>query len=78
MKLKKTIRIAMQDLVYNPGLSLLELVSVESAKRLNLFVKNISEQVRKEIKNPKLRSILEFPVLFLGQNRIKLLLSTTL
>jgi phytoene desaturase len=59
-------RIAMQDLVYNPGLSLLELVSVESAKRLNLFVKNISEQVRKEIKNPKLRSILEFPVLFLG------------
>ena len=56
----------MQDLVYNPGLSLLELVSVESAKRLNLFVKNISEQVRKEIKNPKLRSILEFPVLFLG------------
>ena len=63
---QENYRIAMQDLVYNPGLSLLELVSVESAKRLNLFVKNISEQVRKEIKNPKLRSILEFPVLFLG------------
>lgn len=63
---QENYRIAMQDLVYNPGLSLLELVSVESAKRLNLFVKNISEQVRKDIKNPKLRSILEFPVLFLG------------
>lgn len=63
---QENYRIAMQDLVYNPGLSLLELVSVESAKRLNLFIKNISEQVRKDIKNPKLRSILEFPVLFLG------------
>ena len=59
-------RIAMQDLVYNPGLSLLELVSLETAKRLNLFVKNISQQVKKNIKNPKLTSILEFPVLFLG------------
>lgn len=63
---KENYRIAMQDLVYNPGLSLLELVSVESAKRLHLFVQNISGIVRKNIKNPKLRSILEFPVLFLG------------
>ncbi|MGZ5211492.1 MAG: phytoene desaturase family protein, partial [Kaistella sp.] len=37
-----------------------------TAKRLPLFVQNISETVRKNIKNPKLRSILEFPVLFLG------------
>lgn len=58
--------IAMQDLVYNPGISLMELVSWESAKRLGLFVKNISQEVGKKIKNPKLRSILEFPVLFLG------------
>lgn len=63
---KENYRIAMQDLVYNPGLSLLELVSLETAKRLNLFVKNISQQVKKNIKNPKLTSILEFPVLFLG------------
>lgn len=63
---KENYRIAMQDLVYNPGLSLLELVSVESAKRVHLFAQNISGIVRKKIKNPKLRSILEFPVLFLG------------
>ena len=65
-KAKANYEIAMQDLVYNPGKSILELVSVETAKRLPLFVQNISETVRKNIKNPKLRSILEFPVLFLG------------
>lgn len=63
---KDNYRIAMQNLVYNPGKSLLELVSFESAARLNLFVQNVSSQIRKDIKNPKLRSILEFPVLFLG------------
>ena len=63
---RKNYRIAMNDLVYNPGKSLLELVSFETAVRLNLFVQNISQTVRKNIKNPKLRSILEFPVLFLG------------
>ncbi|WP_417429086.1 phytoene desaturase family protein [Halpernia sp.] len=63
---KKNYEIAMQDLVYNPGKSILELVSLETAKRLPLFVQNISQTVRKNIKNPKLRSILEFPVLFLG------------
>lgn len=65
-KAKANYEIAMQDLVYNPGRSILELVSVETAKRLPLFVQNISETVRKNIKDPKLRSILEFPVLFLG------------
>ncbi len=63
---KKNYEIAMTDLVYNPGKSLLELVSFETATRLNLFVQNISQTVRKNIKNPKLQSILEFPVLFLG------------
>lgn len=62
----KNYQVAMQNLVYNPGLSIMELVSAESAARLNLFVQNISRQIRKKIKNPKLRSILEFPVLFLG------------
>ena len=63
---KKNYQIAMTDLVYKPGKSLLELVSIETASRLNLFVQNISQTVRKNIKNPKLQSILEFPVLFLG------------
>ncbi|AYO57495.1 phytoene dehydrogenase [Chryseobacterium sp. 6424] len=65
-KAKANYEIAMQDLVYNPGKSLLELVSPQTALRLPLFVQNISETVRRKIKNPKLRSILEFPVLFLG------------
>jgi phytoene desaturase len=63
---QKNYEIAMKDLVYNPGKSLLELVTVETAVRLPLFVQNISQTVRKNIKNPKLQSILEFPVLFLG------------
>lgn len=63
---KKNYEIAMQNLVYEPGRSLLELVSFETATRLPLFVQNISDTIRKNIKSPKLRSILEFPVLFLG------------
>src|SRR5690606_16398043 len=65
-KAQSNYKIAMTDLVYNPGKSLLELVSLETATRLNLFVQNISQTVRRNIKNPKLQSILEFPVLFLG------------
>ncbi len=63
---RKNYEIAMKDLVYNPGKSLLELVNLETAVRLPLFVQNISQTVRRNIKNPKLQSILEFPVLFLG------------
>lgn len=63
---KKNYQIAMEDVVYNPGKSILELISVDTALRLPLFIKNIKSTVRKNIKNPKLRSILEFPVLFLG------------
>ncbi|QYS85835.1 phytoene desaturase [Flavobacterium oreochromis] len=59
-------KIAIHDLVYNPGKSVTELVSIETAKRLHLFVTTIAQQIRNKIKNPKLRSILEFPVLFLG------------
>ncbi len=65
-KAKANYEIAMQDLVYNPGKSILELISPQTAVRLPLFVQNISQTVRKNIKNAKLRSILEFPVLFLG------------
>ncbi|MFC6267905.1 phytoene desaturase family protein [Frigoriflavimonas asaccharolytica] len=65
-KSEANYKIAMQDVVYNPGKSLLELVSWDTAIRLPLFVQNISQSVRKNIKNSKLRSILEFPVLFLG------------
>ncbi|WP_027376339.1 phytoene desaturase family protein [Kaistella palustris] len=63
---RKNYEIAMKDLVYNPGKSVLELVNMDTAMRVHLFMQNISQTVRRNIKNPKLQSILEFPVLFLG------------
>lgn len=63
---EKNYQIAMKDLVYQPGISITELITLQTIKRLPLFFKNISQQVRKNIKNTKLQSILEFPVLFLG------------
>ncbi len=72
-KLKKFIdkaadnyNIAIKDLVYRPGVTPLELVTPETAMRLGRFFTNISKEVRKEFSSPKLRQILEFPVLFLG------------
>ena len=58
--------IAIKDLVYRPGESPLELITVETATRVNQFFSNISKDVRKKFKNKKLIQILEFPVLFLG------------
>jgi phytoene desaturase len=72
-KLKKFISdaqsnydIAIKDLVYRPGESPLELVTIETAKKIDQFFSNISKDVRKQFKNKKLIQILEFPVLFLG------------
>ncbi len=59
-------RIAIEKMVYKPGRSPLELVSAETALRLDRFFSTISRDIRREFKNPKLVSILEFPVLFLG------------
>ena len=58
--------IAIKDLVYRPGESPLELVTLETAKKVNQFFSTISRDVRKKFKNTKLVQILEFPVLFLG------------
>ena len=73
-KLKKYLKIAKEnyqigvtDMLYKmPGNSPLELVSTKTIKRVRFFLANIRSDVRKDFKNPKLRSILEFPVLFLG------------
>lgn len=59
-------RIAIEKMVYKPGRSPLELISTETALRLDRFFSTISRDIRREFKNPKLVSILEFPVLFLG------------
>lgn len=73
VKLKKFIaeaqdnyNIAIKDLVYNPGISPLELVTPVTIKKIGQFFSTISKEVRKEFKNERLISILEFPVLFLG------------
>ncbi len=58
--------IAIKDLVYRPGVSPLELITLETAKKVNQFFGNISKDIRRKFKNRKLIQILEFPVLFLG------------
>ena len=63
---KSNYDIAIKDLVYNPGVSPLELVTPATIKKINQFFSNIKRDVRKEFKNDRLVKILEFPVLFLG------------
>jgi phytoene desaturase len=63
---KSNYDIAIKDLVYRPGVSPLELVTLETAKKVGQFFSNISKDVRKKFKNERLIQILEFPVLFLG------------
>lgn len=66
MEAQSNYNIAIKDLVYRPGVSLLELVTVETAKKVGQFFSNISKDIRKKFKNEQLIQILEFPVLFLG------------
>lgn len=63
---KSNYDIAIKDLVYNPGESITELITLETAKRMNQFFSTISKDVRRKFKNEKLIQTLEFPVLFLG------------
>lgn len=65
-KAQKNYDIAINEIVYRPGLSPLELVTKDTIIRVDQFFKTISQEVRKNFKNPKLISTLEFPVLFLG------------
>lgn len=58
--------IAIKDLVYKPGVSPLELVTLTTLKKIRYFFSTIKTEVRKEFKNKRLVQLLEFPVLFLG------------
>ena len=58
LKLKKFIqkasdnyKIAMNDLVYRPGLSPLELITPQTIKKLGSFFSNIKREVNKDFKN---------------------------
>ena len=73
LKLKRFIKkaennynVAIKDLVYNPGVSPLELITPVTVKKLNQFFSTIKKDIRNEFQNDRLASILEFPVLFLG------------
>ncbi|HAY72022.1 MAG TPA: phytoene desaturase [Saprospirales bacterium] len=65
-KAGKNYDIAIKDLVYKPALNIFEIVTRDTIFKLNEFVSTISRQVRAGIRHQRLRTILEFPVLFLG------------
>ncbi len=63
---KTNYDIAIKELVYRPGDSIIELVTFETAKRVTQFFSTISKTVKSRFKDYRLQQILEFPVLFLG------------
>lgn len=61
-------KIGMQDLVYKPGQSYIEFLDwkvVGNIFKLDVFT-SIKSHIAKYFKHPKLKQLLEFPVLFLG------------
>ena len=58
--------VAVKDLVYRPGLSPFELITPKTITKLNQLFFDIRKQIHAKFTNPRLRKILEFPVLFLG------------
>ncbi|MEA9412847.1 phytoene desaturase family protein [Flavobacterium sp. PL02] len=63
---KSNYDIAIKKLVYRPGVSALELITLETTQKLNQFFGTVSKDIRKKFKDKRLIQILEFPVLFLG------------
>lgn len=58
----------MNDFVYRPSLSITEFFDfriLSAVFKMQLF-SNISKEINKRFKSPKLRQLMEFPVLFLG------------
>ena len=68
---QRNYEIAIDEIVYRPGISPMELVTKDTVLRVDQFFKNIKGEVRKRFKNPKLIATLEFPVLFLGAKPAK-------
>lgn len=65
-KAKSNYDIAIKKLVYRPGVSALELITLETTQKLSQFFGTVSKDIRKKFKDQRLIQILEFPVLFLG------------
>jgi phytoene desaturase len=65
--------VGINDLVYKPGTSLVELMDVKLMRgifKMHVF-QSVSAYVKKYFKNPYLIQLLEFPVLFLGSSAQK-------
>jgi len=61
-------KVAMDEFVYKPGLSILEFMNprlLASALRLHMF-SSFDKHLKKYFTSPRLRKMLEFPILFLG------------
>ena len=65
-KAEKNYDVAINDLVYKPGISPFELVSKDTILEVPQFISTIHDVAKKKFKSPRLRQIIEFPVLFLG------------
>jgi len=65
-KAKFNYDVAIKDLVYRPGISIVELITPVTIGKVNEFFTTIRTTVRKKIRSSRLRQIMEFPVLFLG------------
>ena len=66
-KARKNYDLAVTNMLYKmPGKSILELINIDTIFKVNLFFKNIKNDVEKTFKDQRLRAILQFPVLFLG------------
>ena len=64
---KDNYDLAVSNMLYKmPGKSIFELINTKTIFKINLFISNIKNQINKKFKDPRLRSILQFPVLFLG------------
>lgn len=65
---KYKYEVGLKEFVYKPGHSIFEFADIrllKSAFKLKLFT-SIGKQIKTKFKNPFLRQLLEFPVLFLG------------
>ncbi len=65
---KYKYEVGMEELVYKPGLSLMEFADLNLMKgifKLQVFT-SFSKHVKKYFKHPQLIALMEFPVLFLG------------
>ena len=50
---KRNYDVAIDDLVYKPGVSPLELVTPVTVKNVGLFLTNVRKQVERDFKSPK-------------------------